>query len=1121
MNKMTQNIRGAGGGGGKGGGGSRQAIEDKTTLRSKQYATVVDVISEGEIVGLVNGLKSVYLGDTRLQNDNGTFNFNGVSSFESTGAATLPMVDGKEGYFRSGGVKATSQIGTEITYTTSVTRSVTNPEVDWVEVTIGVPQLTTQNKDNGDMHGGAVSLRIDVQSNGGGFYPQMISDRWGSEVTNVDAVTSRSTSSTTTGMSMFLKMFFTAVYGDRAYNYVVEYRLVGSGSWTPITEFTRSGTAISPTLKYEVTGLVAGQYEIRMRHISGAYVPTIDKVVALGGKHYDTIEGKCTSRYQRTYRIPLIGTAPWDIRVSRLTPTAIDSSVQDSTYFDSITECVDVKLNYTNTAAIMLSIDAENFQSIPTRGYDIKGLRVRIPSNYDPITRAYTGSWNGTFKVDWTDNPAWCFYDMLSNARYGLGEYMDSSQIDKWGLYTIGQYCDELIPDGFGGTEPRFTCNLYLQSREDAFNVVNSMASIFRGMAFWAGGQIVATQDAPHDSAALFTSANVIEGLFTYNGADRRARHTVALVSWNDPNDMYTQKIEYVQDDEAVIRWGNIETEILAVGCTSRGQAHRVGKWLLFTEQNESETISFKAGMDAARIAPGNIITTQDPIRSGARMGGRLLSGSTVSQLTIDSPVTLGAGLTYQVSVVLGTGLIETRNVSNSAGSAATLQLATPLTSVPTQNAIWVLNASNLQAEKWRVLSVSEVDKAIVEITAMYHNPTKYAFVETGVVLEYIPTSITPTRPGQVTGIVSENQLFSLNSGVVSTRIAIDWKAPETAVTYAISWRRDSDNFKSDESETPNYSIDNVAAGTYTIRITPKNALGITGETVTFTHVVESSGIAPDILNLRANPSFSGTDLPVAWDAMPAALEYQIEVRDSSTDALLRTEKTTFTEYIYVFAKNAQDGGPRRSIKIRVRAKTLAGLSANWTEQTFTNAAPATPTGLVGEAGPGQASVMAARPTDEDLAGMIVWMHTAVAVPTTDAYKVYQGSDNAFTKTGLTPGIPMYFKMAFYDSFGVTGINVSTALSVTPTATGGVSKVTSLPANPEAVGGELALFLDVADTSVRGMYGWDGTAWVSTNVLLNGSVTTAKLAAGAVDYTKIAAGAVQARNLSVKKHFLY
>lgn len=1117
---MTQNVRGAGGGGGKGGGGSRQAVEDKTTLRSKQYATVVDVISEGEIVGLVNGLKSVYLGDTRLQNDNGTFNFNGVNSFESTGAATLPTVDGKPGYFRSGGAKSTTQVGTEITYGGPKTRSVTNPQVDWVEVTVGIPQLTTQDKDTGDMHGSAVTISIDVQANGGGYVPQMISDRWGSEVTNVDAVTSRSVSATTTGMSMYLKTYYTAVYGDRSYNYAVEYRPVG-GSWLAITEFTRSGTAISPTLKYEVVGLAEGQYEIRMRQISGTNIPTIDKVVALGGKAYDTIEGKCTSRYQRTYRIPLTGSAPWDIRINRLTAAAPDSSVQNSTFFDSITECVDVKLNYTNTAAIMLSIDAENFQSVPVRGYDIKGLRVRIPTNYNPITRVYTGTWNGTFKVDWTDNPAWCFYDMLSNTRYGLGDYIDASQIDKWGLYTIAQYCDGMVPDGFGGTEPRFTCNLYLQTREDAFNVVNSMASIFRGMAFWAGGQIVATQDSPQDPVALFTGANVVEGLFTYNGADRRARHTVALVSWNDPTDMYKQKIEYVQDDAAVIRWGNIETEILAVGCTSRGQAHRVGKWLLFTEQNESETVSFKAGMDAARVAPGNIISTQDPIRSGKRMGGRLLSGSTVSSLAIDSPVTLASGVTYQISVVLGTGLIETRNVSNGAGTASALTLATPLTSTPTQNAIWVLNASNLQAEQWRVLSVAESDKTIVEITAMYHNPTKYAFVENDVVLEYIPTSVTPTRPGQVTGIVSENQLFSLNSGVVSTRIAIDWKAPDTAVSYTISWRRESENFKSDESETPNYSIDNVAAGTYTIRITPKNALGLTGETVTFTHIVESSGIAPDILNLRANPGFLGTDLPVAWDALPAALEYQIEVRDSTTSALLRTEKTTFTEYIYVFSKNAQDGGPRRSIKIRVRAKTLAGLSANWTEQTFTNAAPATPTGLVGEAGPGQASVMAARPTDEDLAGMIVWMHTSTAVPTTDAYKIYQGSDNAFTKTGLTPGVPMYFKMAFYDSFGVAGLNVSTALSVTPTATGGVSTVTALPANPAAIGGELALFLDVADTAIRGMYGWDGTAWISTSVLLNGSVTTAKLATGAVDYTKIAAGAVQARNLSVKKHFLY
>lgn len=1120
MNKQT--IRGSGGGGGgKGGSAGRQAKEDPDSLRSKQYATVVDVLSEGEIGGLVNGLRSVFLNDTPLQNSDGTFNFQEVDYFLSNGGPSLPTVGGKPGYFESGGVRATTNVQVEATNAVSVTRTISNPEVDWVEVTIGVPRLTRQNKDNGDVSGGSVSLAIDVQAAGGGFAAQTISNRWSGDVSDQGAGIYRTVSGAATGIALFLQLHFTAAYGDRPYSFVVEYRAVGAGSWTELSNFSRSGSVTNPTLRYEAAGMAQGQYEIRLRNL-GVNVPLVDRALALGGTNYDVIQGKAGSRYQRTYRIPLVGNAPWDIRVRRISPDATDSSVSDETYWDSYTECVDVKLNYAYTAAMMLNIDAENFQSIPTRGYEIYGLLVRVPSNYDPVARSYTGSWDGTFKIEWTDNPAWCFYDLLSATRYGLGDYIEQDQIDKWSLYEIGRYCDELVPDGFGGTEPRFTCNLYMQTREDAFRVIQSMASIFRGMAFWAGGQIVASQDAPKDPAGLFNAANAIEGMFTYQGADHRARHTVALVSWNDPRDMYRQKIEYVQDDSAVLRWGVVETEILAVGCTSRGQAHRAGKWLLYTEQNESETVAFKAGMDSTRVAPGDVILIQDSVRSGKRLGGRCRAGTTANSLAIDAPITIEAGMSYQASVMLSVGQVETRDLTNSAGSTSVLALSTPLTGTPVEDAIWVVTASNQVPEKWRVLAVAESDDpTIVAISAIYHDPGKYAFVEQDVALEYIPTSTIPVRPGQVTAVVAETELFQLNDGATSSRIAINWKTPATAVSFIVAWRRDDENYKTGETVSASFDIDNVVAGTYTIKITPKNAIGVAGDTVTIGHVVEASGVSPDVENLAASPSFTGRDLSLVWDAVPGAAGYELEFRDPDTDTLLRTETTSFTELIYPFAKNAQDGGPRRSIKVRARAKTLIGVSANWTQGVFTNPAPAAPQGLQGEPGPGQASIMADRPADQDLVGMIVWMHNTAGVPTIDANKVYQGSDNSFTKTDLTPGMPMYFKVAFYDAFGAVGLNVSSSIAVTPLSTGGVLSVNTLPASPAEAGGELAVFLDVADLDERGLYGWDGTGWISTSKILDGTVTTDKLAAGAVDYTKLAAGAVRAENLALKKHFLY
>jgi predicted phage tail protein len=1109
---MKQNIIGAGGGG-KAGGGGRQAQEDADSLRSKQFATVVDVISEGEIEGLVDGLKSVYLNNTPLQNSNGTFNFKAVESYISHGGATLPTYAGMPGYFRSGGVKATTSVNTKVSFGTPVTRSITNPEVDWAEITVGIPALSVQDMSTGDIRGTKVEFAIQMQNNGGGFLNQPIATRW-------IPVTDLSGGIYLSGDASALSVRVLQVTDTSGYDYSVQYRKLGTTPWINMPEKYRSGNELTPEVGFEIEGLEQSQYQVRLNNIGGQAIDILS-VSSYSVVAFDTIEGKCTTRYQRTYKIALPGSGPWDLRVIRQTEDAPNSATRNDTYWDLMTECVDVKLSYPNTAAVLLTLDAEHFSSIPTRGYDIRGLRVLVPVNYNPLTRAYSGTWNGTFKLAWTDNPAWCFYDMVTNKRYGLGEYLDVAQADKWALYQIGRYCDEIVPDGFGGTEPRFTCNLFLQTREAAFKVINSMANIFRGMAYWAGGQIVPSQDSPSDPVALFTAANVIDGLFTYQGADRRARHTVVLVSWNDPADLYRQKIEYIQDEAAVRRWGVVETEILAVGCTSRGQAHRLGKWLLYTEQNESETIVFSAGMDAALCAPGEIIKVQDSSRAGVRMGGRLAAGTTVSQLMLDAPMTITVGNSYEVSVMLPTGLIETRSIGNGPGTTSTINLITPLSSVPVEGAMWVISASNLAPELWRVLGTVETDPNTVSITAIYHDPGKYDFVEQDIVLEYIPTSAIPTRPGQVINPRSASQLFSLNDGASSVRISVNWTAPETAASYVIAWRRESENYKSAETTTPSFEIDNVAAGTFQIRITARNSLGVSGETVSMVHVVEASGTSPDVLNLRLNPTFLGRDLNVAWDAVPGASQYEVEIRNSTTDALLRTEPVFGTEYSYVFGKNVQDGGPRRSIKVRVRAKTLIGVSANWTVGTFSNPSPATPAGVSGEAGPGQASVIATRPTDEDLQGMIVWMYTDASVPEIDGNIIYKGSDNAFTKVDLDPGIPMFFKLAFYDSFGVTGLNVSSSISITPTATGGVTKVTALPANPAALGGELALFLDVADLAQRGLYGWSGTAWENTNEILNGSVTSSKLAAGAVGYTQLAAAAVRASNLSVKKHFLY
>lgn len=344
--------------------------------------------------------------------------------------------------------------------------------------------------------------------------------------------------------------------------------------------------------------------------------------------------GKTTSEYDRTSRINLPpATTGWTLRVTRVTTNADSATIQDTTTIQSYTEIVDAKLRYPNTALVGIVVDAKQFSSIPTRAYDVYLRIISVPSNYDPTTRTYTGTWDGSFKLAWTDNPAWIFYDLITHTRYGLGQWVTPARINKWTLYTIAQYCDELVPDGKGGMEPRFTCNLYLQAQEDAYKVLGDLASVFRGMAFWAGGTVQATADMPGDPVFTYTNANVVDGKFTYQGSDLKTRYTVALVSWNDPDDFGRAKVTYVPDREGIARYGVRQTQVIAFGCSSLGQAQRAGLWALLTSRLETESGSWNVGQDGTLVAPGSIVRVADARRALSRQGGRVRSALTHTNL--------------------------------------------------------------------------------------------------------------------------------------------------------------------------------------------------------------------------------------------------------------------------------------------------------------------------------------------------------------------------------------------------------------------------------------------------------------------------------------------------------
>lgn len=562
----------------------------------------------------------------------------------------------------------------------------------------------------------------------------------------------------------------------------------------PITR-TITNTAVD-AVKILVTCPALSRTDRDTGNLEGTTVSVRVQVQPAGGGWQNAgdivISGTSSSQYQRQFTIypPSYGAGPWSIRLIRMTNDSSSQYLQNKTYWGAFTEIVDEKLFYPHSAMIAMTFDSEKFSSIPSRAYDVKGLKVLLPQGYDGEARVFYGSsWNGTFQAEraWTDNPAWCFYDLLTNRRYGLGRYVGSG-VDKWALWQIAKYCDERVPNGFGGTEPRFSCNLYLGSRAEAYKVVQDMASIFNGMVFWASGSITAIQDAPADPVALYTPANVVDGTFTYAGSSAKARHTAALVTWNDPADLCRQKVEYVEDTEGVKRYGLIVTELAAIGCTSRGQAHRVGKWLLFSERLQTETVTFRAGLDTLMCRPGQVIKIADPARAGVRLGGRVMSATTTA-VTLDAPVTLVAGQTYTLSVMRSDLTVMDAPVTGTAGTYTTLALGTALAEAPAPGAMWVLTSAAVDAQLFRVLSVTETEPGLFDVTALEHDPSKYAAIEQGVALQTRNISVLKAKPSAPTNLAVLESLYA-KGAVLATKLAISWTMPDGANAAAVSWRR-------------------------------------------------------------------------------------------------------------------------------------------------------------------------------------------------------------------------------------------------------------------------------------------------------------------------------------------
>lgn len=611
------------------------------------------------------------------------------------------------------------------------------------------------------------------------------------------------------------------------------------------------------------------------------------------------ITGKTTSRYQRSFSFDLPkkkadGTpiTAWSFQITRTTPDSNSSYLQNTTFFESYSEVELTKFSYPNVALVATRFSSETFSSIPKREYLVDGLLIKVPSNRNK-DGSYTGPWDGTFKLESSSNPAWILYDLLLSKRYGLGEYITPEMIDESRLYVIGQYCDQLVDDGFGNKEPRYTINCVINTRVEAYDLIVDICSAFNGMAYWAGHMVGFTIDAPGTPQMLFNNTNIV-GDFSYQGTSNKDRHSVAVVTWNDPNDDYKQVPEVVEDPELIERYGIRKTEVMAFGCTSRGQAARYGRWLLYSEHQQSETITFNVGIDAALLLPGDLIYVQDRDRAGKRFGGRLLD-CTAKQAVLDDLVDFGEFTDLTLVIRLEDGSLAERviashtkktvTVSGHTKEVTVVEWAEALTVMPVKYALWIIKAAELQPVIARVVNVAQgEEKGTYNITAVPHNPNKYQSIENDLMLDVPPTSILNSRNQEPPASVEIKSEIITTQNVAKTRLVISWKEAKNAARYEVEWKRNDGNWvKLPQTTSLSIEVEDVYAGAYTARVVAYNLFGARSypKYSTSTDVKGKVGKPTNVLSLTTTPLLFGMKLDWVYPAGNSDLSHVvIEVSD-------------------------------------------------------------------------------------------------------------------------------------------------------------------------------------------------------------------------------------------------
>ena len=734
-------------------------------LSSKQFATIVDVLSEGEIEGFPSAaaftkgtanyntaaLKDVFLGKTPVlrasadpTNPQATdFNFQDVEFEPRFGTSSQTFISG------IANIESETNVGSKVENGTPISRQISNSNINAVRVTLrfnGLQKFET----NGDVNGASVELTIKIIQNNG-----------------------------TTS--------------------------------TPIS---------------------------------------------------DTVTGRTSSAYNRDYRIDLPSNLnyPITVQVTRVTADATDPNrLRDEFFFQSFTEIIDEQRPYPDIAHLALRFDSEQFSSVPRRMYKVRGIKIKIPHNgtVDATTGriVYTGTFNGTLTTTkvWCSDPAWILFDLLTNVRYGLGDHITEAQLDKYAFYSASVYCSELVDDGAGGQEPRFSCNTILQARQDAYEVVNSLTSVMRSISFWTAGSLTISQDRPTDPSYLFNLSNVTSAGFGYSGTSLKTRATVVSVSYFD---MDNQELDFetVEDASAKAKYGVLHKKITGFGCSSRGQAARLGRFLLFEEQNSTETINFTTGLsEGVVVRPGQVIEVSDPVRAGLRRGGRIKSATTTT-VTVDNTedTDLDATNNPTLSVILSDGSVETKPVSGISGAVITVSSA--FSSAPNANSVWILSNTTLQTTQWRVVSVTE-DKDNYAIIGTAYNSGKFAFIEDGSSLPVRNVTILNALKDAPTDLTATQQFYVENQKA-KVKIILDYEAVQGVSQYRVQYRKDNGNFVSTTVTGTDFTIFDASEGTYEFRVFSLNAaLEASAEPATLTKdFAGKTAIPADMTGLTAEP---------------------------------------------------------------------------------------------------------------------------------------------------------------------------------------------------------------------------------------------------------------------------